>query len=323
MSLNNGKDLENLVALIQEALKDSHNTVIYTNAKLPNRGGRKREFDILIETMVSDFSIKIAIECKDYKRPVSVDKIEAFHGKCSRLPDINKKVFVSANGYQADAINAAKDFGIELFRVEEVDSAVIFKWFNITQLGLRYQVKDYKFGIDATDEELTLLHEQEDTVTFIYKGAPKDVIHFLNDSIKEAAIPVWNINILEMMRGKPIGMMTNIPYKFTFVSDAFIQTKNNRLFPVSELFGSIDTMLVKSKADNVTSKSFTTNDKSLAQYISFDDGKYGKAEIILTADKRKFFHVDLDGNRVELTELGIYDPKTDTYTSFVEDRDEG
>jgi len=62
--VNNGKELESLVQLIQETLKDPTNTIIYNNVKVKNNSGVKREFDILIETKINGFLLKIAIECK-------------------------------------------------------------------------------------------------------------------------------------------------------------------------------------------------------------------------------------------------------------------
>ena len=52
----------------------------------------------------------IAIECKDYEKPVPVKDIEAFNTKCDRIKSINKKIFVSKNGYQKDAIPKIKRF---------------------------------------------------------------------------------------------------------------------------------------------------------------------------------------------------------------------
>lgn len=75
---SNGKQLEHIVCLIEESFKDSQNTTIYSNHKIQNKDGRNREFDILITTKVNEYEINIAIECKDYKSKVSVDKIEAF-----------------------------------------------------------------------------------------------------------------------------------------------------------------------------------------------------------------------------------------------------
>jgi hypothetical protein len=93
-----GKNLELLVRLIHETLKDVQNTQVYSNFKIENTSGRDREIDILIISSINGFEIKIAIECKEYKRAVPVKEIEAFYGKCKRINGISKLVFVASNG---------------------------------------------------------------------------------------------------------------------------------------------------------------------------------------------------------------------------------
>ena len=87
---NTGKQLERVVRLVEESYKDSANTQIFSNYKLPNKDGEEREIDLLIVSKINGFEICIAIECKDYNTRVSVDKIDSFQGKCSRLPQIHR-----------------------------------------------------------------------------------------------------------------------------------------------------------------------------------------------------------------------------------------
>jgi hypothetical protein len=137
-----GKLLEITLRIVQESLKDNPDTEIFTNYKIRNRSGRLREFDLAIKAQVNKFNILTVIECKDYKHPVSVEKIEAFHSKCERIPEINKLVFVSRNGFQPDAINAAKDFGIEIYNIENLDINTIANWLSISMLTpVRVQLK--------------------------------------------------------------------------------------------------------------------------------------------------------------------------------------
>ncbi len=316
-TINKGKDLENLVSLIQEALKDSPSTIIYTNQKIPNRGGRKREFDILIETTINNFLLKIAIECKEYNKPVGVEKIEAFQGKCSRMPDINKKVFVSSKGYQADAINAANEFGIDLYHVKDINSETVTDWFPIKQLKLRVNLKDYTFGIIADDPDIDILNTPPYHHQFIYNSAVvEDLNVFIIDRIKLQRDELWNINLSEFIKDTKPGKVINIPFKLEFNNSAFVQVNEDVRFPIGQISGDFDTWLEASKPDKIISKSLVTNEESQAQYVSFDNASFGKAEIVITPNKTKFYHTDLDGSRVELKTLGRYDPKTDIYTSY-------
>jgi hypothetical protein len=318
MAVNSGVALEKLVGLIQEVLKDTDSTIVYTNARLANRGGSKREFDVLIETKVNNFILKIAIECKDFKRPVSVDKIEAFITKCNRVPDINKKVFVSTSGYQKDAIIAAKEYGVDLYKIEDIDSSTILDWFPIKQLGLRVSLSNCEFALRATEDDLRKLHLERGLCQFIFN---KVVIHDLNafvfEQIKEHKTEIWAINFLELMRNKSnnrVGKITNLPFKLEFSGGAFITNGINERFSVGEITGTVDTWLVETDPDKITSKSFITDDETQANYLSFDNLKYGKMEIVITSNKTKMFYTGIEGTKKELTSLGIYDPKTDKFT---------
>jgi len=129
--MKSDKIFETVNHIIQTSYKDSPNTKIYQNYKIPNRGGRKREIDIFIETKINDIEIKIAIECKNYNSKVSVEKIEAFKAKCERIPSINKKIFITKEGFQKDAKIAAKEFGIDLHLLKEIDEKQVLSWLKI------------------------------------------------------------------------------------------------------------------------------------------------------------------------------------------------
>ena len=63
-----GAALEQLVALIQETLKDRPDATIQTNVKVVDNTGIPREIDVLVYTNVQELPLGIAIECKDYSK---------------------------------------------------------------------------------------------------------------------------------------------------------------------------------------------------------------------------------------------------------------
>ncbi|WKL47939.1 restriction endonuclease [Flavobacterium pectinovorum] len=117
---NDGKPLEKTIQLIEETLKESENTQIFRNYKIENSNKVKREFDVFIKSKINDYEINIAIECKDYKTKVSLEKIEAFHSKCDLIKNIHRKIFISNKGYQSGVASTAKSFGIELLTAEKL-----------------------------------------------------------------------------------------------------------------------------------------------------------------------------------------------------------
>ena len=118
-----GKSLEQLVKAIQITLKDCPNTSIESNVKMNDNSGVTREIDVLVTTSVQSNSInyKIAFECKEYKSKVTVSIVEAFISKCMDIPEINKGIMVSSNGFTDGAIKKAKKHGILLCGLNQID----------------------------------------------------------------------------------------------------------------------------------------------------------------------------------------------------------
>lgn len=147
---NNGRAFEKLVAIIQEAYKDSPHTHIYTNFKIRDKFAKKkiREFDVFIITKINNVDLKIAIECKDYKKPVSIEKIEAFNSKCSTVSGISKKIIISPKGFQSGAIENAEQFDIELLVLSDVNTTTPISWMDVgsvTYNEFSYDILDYNF----------------------------------------------------------------------------------------------------------------------------------------------------------------------------------
>ncbi|MFC2175339.1 restriction endonuclease [Bacteroidota bacterium] len=126
--MKKGELFEAVVDIVHQALRDNPNTTIHRRHKLENTSGAKREIDVLIKSKLNGMDINIAIECKNHNRKTSVNHIESFKAKCDRIPAINKRIFVSKLGYQSDAINAAREFGIELHTLEEFTSQQVSNW---------------------------------------------------------------------------------------------------------------------------------------------------------------------------------------------------
>src|SRR5260221_6632148 len=105
-----GKFFETLVKLIQESFRDNPKTKIYQRHSLTSKSGRRKNFDVIIETEANSYPIYIAIECKDHKRKTEAKEIDAFDNKCKTVEVISKKIFVSKNGYQPGAVEDAQEF---------------------------------------------------------------------------------------------------------------------------------------------------------------------------------------------------------------------
>lgn len=318
---NDGKALEKVVRLIQETLKDRPATLVHSNYRIKNSSGQLREFDVFIETKVNDITIHIAIECKSYNSRIPVEKVEAFKGKCERIPTINKKIFVAENGYQADALNAARDFGIDLFDLKALDKNEVLNWLPIGQVGLVFTATQYKLVVDTTDDELKKLDSE--VFAHLYFGdstEPKPISQVVIDLVKQSSKELWSINLYEFMKNggsKSIGKRTIIPVSIG-LDRGFILSKSGVRYPVPGIEASIESWLEeKVPKINAAQVYATTQGQTSATHISVDLGeRKEQAHVVITKEKTGLFLTDEEGQTTELKVLAKYNAATDTFENL-------
>lgn len=113
------RDLELLVAKIQQSL--APDAEVIHNAKIPGRKSKTaRQIDVLMKQRVGQYEILIAIECKDYNRPIDVKSVEGFFGM---LEDIraHKGVLVCPRGFTAAAKILAESRQIDIYSPIDTD----------------------------------------------------------------------------------------------------------------------------------------------------------------------------------------------------------
>jgi len=113
-------NFQKLVTLIQRTLAPEKAKVTPC-AMVPCYGTAKmREIDVLIESEVGPYNIKIAVEAKDHKRKLDVTHIEAMIGKYkSSAVQVNKVVVISHRGFTEEAKERAERENIELKILKE------------------------------------------------------------------------------------------------------------------------------------------------------------------------------------------------------------
>lgn len=191
--------------ILQSSLRDNPNTIIYQNHKLTNTSGNKREFDILIISRLNNTEIQIAIECKDYKDNIPVEKIEAFKTKCDRIPSINKKIFIAKKGFQKDAIQAANQFGIELYLLKDFDSTKVSDWFtNIKAKLVEINISLFRLEIEFEGKKPKL--DLQKSLSSIISTNPGDKRVTLKEFIRVAVnqtdmlFPVYTVSSNENLK---------------------------------------------------------------------------------------------------------------------------
>jgi hypothetical protein len=89
------RDFELLLTTIHQKLAPGAD--VTHNCFLKGRSGRRRQIDILLSQTIGLYRAKIAVECRRYKRRVTIEKVEAF---ASKLLDVGvpQGVMVSSAG---------------------------------------------------------------------------------------------------------------------------------------------------------------------------------------------------------------------------------
>jgi len=124
LKYNNGRDYEEFVANLQQALLDAENitnqknVIIELNKKIVDNCGILREFDLYWEYTFGGLTYKTIIECKDYNSNISIEKIDALIGKTRDIPDL-RAVFATKKGYQSGAKKKAEQNNIDLLIIRE------------------------------------------------------------------------------------------------------------------------------------------------------------------------------------------------------------
>lgn len=315
---NDGKPLEKIVRIIQEGLKDHPNIEIFSNYRIRNSAGKLREFDIFIKTYINGILIQIVIECKSHNRPISVGNIEAFKGKCDRIPDIHRKIFVSENDYTKDAKDAAHEFGIDLFHLKDIKPEIILQWIPISQIGVRFNVKNYKISICNTTPEKFKELEQE-RAQFAYIGNEKKSFdNIITDSVLENKNQLWTVMLYYFMKNggeNSIEKVFEIPLKMTTQGVSVVSQKGNK-FNVYEIDAVINAWIVEKELSIKSSHIYLKDkDNFQAGKISLNLGCDNEsADIVVTRNKIKTFHTESDGSIRELKVQMEYDAKSDKFT---------
>lgn len=88
------------------------------NVKIPGRSGQAHQIDIYWEFALAGVTHRVAVECKNYARAVSVGRVRDFS---AALDDVGNTqgIFVTKSGYQRGAEIFAEAKGIQLMTLRE------------------------------------------------------------------------------------------------------------------------------------------------------------------------------------------------------------
>lgn len=224
-----GKNLEQLVAAIQETIKNCPNSTISTNVKIVDNNGIKREIDVLVEDKSCTPHRLIAFECKDYKYRVEVGIVDGVIGKFFDIPNINKIVIVTSTGYTAGAKTKAKNKGIDLYEFTEVPLDNILLKGTPCLGNLRIEIVDINFDLYPNNlytKKVLNVDETNYDKNLLYKVFHHYFKEIRNDELCDIAQCYCDNN------SKPIERMYYIDIE---EPNSLIKDKNGDLFAIKAI----------------------------------------------------------------------------------------
>ncbi len=320
---NDGKPLEKTIQLIEETFKDSEHTEVFRNYKIKSKTGDKREIDILVKTIISGYDIWIAIECKDYESKVSVEKIDAFSSKCNVITEINRKIFISKNGFQKGAINHAKEYGIELMTAEELDNENLKSIPPIHNLVTKV-LPEYGNRHITLDENFKHLYENID---FTFRGIiinttnnqKINIDDLFSNNLREYQHQIQNLALIQWMRLDKAEKSKDektiiVKLELLFEHFAIENIQGNRI-PLIKGTCDVEINLKKIYPTKISSRLIKYSDNTIkAQSINIKLDDKTESEVIIKPNEEFDFYVSENNSFIKLEKLGVYNPNTNLYT---------
>jgi len=119
-NISKWKKFEILASEIQKEL--SPDAEVNHNIKIKGEDSKvDRQIDILVKKQVGQYPLLIVMQCKDERAPLDVNAVGEF---ASVISDVraNKGALVSSSGFTPAAINLAKQKGIDVFRLVDLQN---------------------------------------------------------------------------------------------------------------------------------------------------------------------------------------------------------
>lgn len=199
------------------------------NVKLEGLSGQKHQIDVYWEYEKDGKTHRVAIECKNYSRRISLEKVCAFKGVLDDLNGVSG-IMVSKVGFQRGAKKYAQQYGISLkeLRTPRYGETIIGEIENHIHYEVRYTLfqvdEDWAekngFDIERYRKRLSFLFtsrtELWDSLPFIYIERKDDI---LRDEKGRAVA-----SLKELEKQIPDRPTEGFPFIFQF-EDAFLDSR--------------------------------------------------------------------------------------------------
>ena len=204
--------------------------IVQHNVKLIGCSGQKHQIDVYWEYEKEGEIHRVAIECKNYSRRISLEKVCAFKGVLDDLDGVSG-IMVSKVGFQRGARKYAKQYGISLkeLRAPGYGETVIGEVENIFHIEMRHTL----FLIDedwAVKINLNLQRYREVIATFDSTKADiwRTATHLpleTKDHIIRDALGNKISSLDELEKQIPDHLTDEFPFVFKF-DDAYLESRH-------------------------------------------------------------------------------------------------
>ncbi len=203
-------------------------TKVQHNVMLEGRSGQKHQIDVYWEYEIAGNKHRVAIECKNYNKPVPVGVVRDFKGVLDDLNGVNG-ILVTKIGYQEGAKKYAKEYiALKELRNPRYGETIIGTIENHIHFEVRYTLfriddswaSENGFDIARYRERLSMLFFSRDE---LWNRAPYIYIERKDDVLRDASgKEVANLKLMEEQI--PDHPTNDFPIVFKF-DEAFLDSR--------------------------------------------------------------------------------------------------
>ena len=199
------------------------------NVKLVGKSGQKHQIDVYWEYEKDGKTHHVAIECKNYRRRISLEKVCAFKGVLDDLDGVNG-IMVSKVGFQKGAKKYAQQYGISLkeLRTPGYGETIIGEIENHIHSEVRYTLfwidEDWaaknSFDIERYRKRLSLLYTYR---TELWNSSPYIYLDRKDDIIRDVSGNMI-ASLKDLEKRLPDHSTDDFPFVFKF-DNAFLESR--------------------------------------------------------------------------------------------------
>lgn len=270
--MKQGSNYELLTQQVYQILLDCEwpgkNICVQHDIKLTGSSGQEHQIDVYWEYELGGVNNKVAIECKDYSKPLAIGKVRDFYGVLADLKDV-KGIMIASNGFQKGAKDYAKSWGINLKELSVSNEIpVVAEIDNHIHISLRQRLfkideewaKEKGYNIDSYRKRLSWMSMNGEE----WLNASHLPLQTKDSIIYDAqGNKVASIDELESGIGKEI--IGGINHTFSF-KDAYVKLDSN-LFKIKEV------LITDKEEDHYSTVRVTVNNFVKAILKDAIDGK--------------------------------------------------